>query len=138
MRGYYSRKLLVLLIVLFTVFSAECKKQPKCGCNGDVLRTLTLTPSTVIFNADGSTIYFSPTSDPLSTYYFCNPGQMFPKFTDYKSGDVLLISGKVFWDCNYLYQSSNYSYYNRYYVYQVQVSEVTTNLYGGQHEDGIK
>ena len=73
---------------------------------------------------------FTTPSSPYSTYNFCNPGEMFPKLADFKSGDMLLVSGHVFWDCNFLYQSSNYSYQSASKQYQVQVTDVTKNLYG--------
>lgn len=125
------RKILVLLIFLAPVASyTGCKKQDKCGCDGDVLFTLNKAQATVYYNESGTNITFNLTSNPYDTYNFCNPGEMFPKFTDYKSGDVLLVSGQVFWECNYLYQSSNYSYQTPYKVYMIQVSDVTVNLYG--------
>jgi hypothetical protein len=131
MRSYMIRKFLVAIIIIAPVFSySGCKKQAKCGCDGDTLFTLTNTQATVYYNATGTNITFTTTADPYSTYNFCNPGEMFPKFTDYKSGDVLLVSGRVYWECNYLYQSSNYSYQTYYKVYMIQVSDVTVNLYG--------
>ena len=131
MREHIIRKLLVILIIVTPVFSySGCKKQAKCGCNGDTLFTLTSSQATVYYNTTGTSITFTLASDPYATYNFCNPTQMFPKFTDYKSGDILLVTGRVFWDCNYLYQSSNSSYTSYYKVYQVQVSDVSVNLYG--------
>ncbi len=131
MRGQIIRKILVVLIIAAPVFSySGCKKQSKCGCDGDALFKLTNAQSTVYFNETGTTITFSTIDNPYSTYNFCNPGEMFPKFTDYKSGDVLLVSGQVFWECNYLYQSSNSSYSSYYKVYMIQVTDVTVDLYG--------
>ena len=131
MRGQIIRKILVVLIILAPVFSySGCKKQAKCGCGKDILFTLTNRQATVIYNETGTNIYFTPLDDPYSTYNFCNPGEMFPKFKDYKSGDVLLVSGHAYWECNYLYQSSNYSYGSPYKVYMIQVTDVTVDLYG--------
>ena len=119
------------MIILAPVFSySGCKKQAKCGCGKDILFTLTNRQATVIYNETGTNIYFTPLDDPYSTYNFCNPGEMFPKFKDYKSGDVLLVSGHAYWECNYLYQSSNYSYGSPYKVYMIQVTDVTVDLYG--------
>jgi len=130
MRGHIIRKLLVILIVIIPIFSsADCKKQAKCGCNGDVLFSLTQTSATLYWT-DGGSIYFYPLNDPYSQYNFCNPSEMFPKLADSKSGDILLVTGHVFWDCNYLYQSSNYSYQSYSKVYQIQVTDLSTNLYG--------
>jgi hypothetical protein len=55
---------------------------------------------------------------------------MFDKLKDNKSGDILQISGQVYWNCTYVYQSSNSSYQSLYRVYDVQVSDVFVNLYG--------
>lgn len=130
MRGHILRKILVVLIIIAPVFSNQgCKKQAKCGCGKDILFSLTNEPSTVIYNETGTSIFFSRVSNPYDRYNFCNPGEMFPKFKDYKSGDVLLVSGHAYWECNYLYQSSNYSY-NPYKVYMIQVTDVTVDLYG--------
>lgn len=125
------RKILVVLIIIAPVFSySGCKKQAKCGCDGDVLYSLTKTKATVFYNTAGTSIQFTTLDDPYSTYNFCNPGEMFPKFTEFKSGDVLEITGNVYWECNYLYQSSNYSYTSYYKVYMINVSDVTVDLYG--------
>lgn len=132
MRVKILRKILVLLVFILPVFaSTDCKKQAKCGCNGDVLFTLTKEQVKVIFNDTGTSIYCTPLSNPYSTYMFCNPGEMFPKLADVKSGDIMLITGDAYWECNFLYQSSNYSYYSSVYkVYQIQVQDVVTDLYG--------
>ena len=106
-----------------------CKKQAKCGCDGDVLFSLTKVQAYVYWTSAASITCVSM-SDPYSTYNFCNPGEMFPKLKDYKSGDLLLVSGQAFWECNYLYQSSNYSYGSYYKVYMIQVSDVSVDLYG--------
>jgi hypothetical protein len=131
MTGNIIRKILVALIIIVPVFSySGCKKQAKCGCDGDTLYTLTNAQAKVYYNETGTNITFTTLSDPYSTYNFCNPGEMFEKFKDYKSGDVLQVSGRVFWECNYLYQSSNYSYQTYYKVYMIQVTDVTVDLYG--------
>jgi len=131
MRVHILRKILVVFIFFAPVISySGCKKQAKCGCDGDVLFSLSARPSTVYFNEAGTNIQFIPLDEPYSTYYFCNPTEMFPKLTDYKSGDVLQVSGRVYWECNFLYQSSNSSYQTYQKVYQIQVTDVTVNLYG--------
>lgn len=132
MRVRLIRKLLVILIMIAPVFTiTDCRKQEKCGCNGDALFTLNREQANVYFNETGSNIYFTLVGNPYATYYFCNPGEMFPKLADAKSGDILLVSGQAFWECNFLYQSSNYSYYSSMYkVYQVQVTDVGSDLYG--------
>lgn len=130
MTGNILRKILVALMILTPVISyTGCKKQAKCGCGNDVINTLAGVSAYVIFNTDGTTIYFQTVGDSYSVYYFCNPSEMFPNLKDAKSGDILLISGKVYWDCNYVYQSSNSSYGSQ-PVYQVQVTSLSLDLYG--------
>jgi hypothetical protein len=126
-------KILVAAILIFTLFSyADCKKQDRCGCNGTVKQVLADDQAYVYFNSDGTNIQFTLLTDPYATYYFCNPQEMFPKFKNWKSGDVLLVSGNCFWDCTYMMNASNYSYsYTmNYRVYQVKVTDVRVNLFG--------
>ena len=132
MRVNIIRKILVLLIIVAPVLSySGCKKQAKCGCTGDVLFSLTGELATVYFNDTGATAQFSTLADPYSIYYFCNPTEMFPKLSKYKTGDILQVSGRAFWECNYLYQSSSSSYQTSMYkVYNIQVTDVTVDLFG--------
>ena len=123
------RRILVIVIVILPVFAdMGCRKQEKCGCDGDMLYELDREQAKVYFTESSAS--FSPASNPYYTYYFCNPGEMFPKLKEYASGDLLIVSGKVFWECNFIYQSSNYSYQTYYKVYMIQVSDVTIDLYG--------
>jgi hypothetical protein len=131
MIGHIIRKFLVVMIIVVPVFSySGCKKQAKCGCDGDALFTLDRTDAKVYYDESGTSITFQTTDDAYSTYNFCNPQEMFPKLTDYKSGDILQVSGNVYWDCSYLYQQSNSSYQEVYKVYAVKVTDVSVNLYG--------
>jgi hypothetical protein len=132
------RKVLVALIIIIPVFSYEgCKKQVKCGCGQDVLSTMT-NASAYIYWSTTANIYFQIVGDAYTTYYFCNPSEMAPNLVDAKSGDILLVSGKVYWDCNYVYQSSNSSYQSMYQVKQVQVTGLSLDLYGkGKPATGI-
>jgi hypothetical protein len=82
MKLYIFRKILVILIIILPVFSwSGCKKQVKCGCDGDVLRSLTdelMARSQIIYSSDGSSPYFTISNGYYyDTYYFCNPGEMF-------------------------------------------------------------
>jgi hypothetical protein len=131
MRGNTLRKILVALIIVAPIISySGCKKQAKCGCGKDVLFTLTNNSAYVYYNETGTNISFQILGDSYSTYYLCNPGEMFPKLADSKSGDILLVSGHTYWDCNYVSQSSNSSYRSYYKVYNVQVTDLTLDLYG--------
>ena len=133
MKGNIIRKILIVLIIIAPIFSySGCKKQPKCGCGKDILFTLTKEPATVYFKETGTYITFNTLVNPYDTYIFCNPGEMFPKFTDYISGQVLQVSGHAYWDCQFLSQSSNNSSSSQSYykIYQIQVTDVTDQLYG--------
>ena len=131
MKANLLRKILAILIIIAPVVSySGCKKQAKCGCGKDVLFTLTNARAHVFFNEKGTNIYFTNLSDPYSTYYFCNPSEMFPKMSDYNTGDELMVSGHAYWNCSYINQSSNSSYQSYYKVYQVQVTNVYMDLYG--------
>jgi hypothetical protein len=131
MKANILRKIFIVLIFIAPAVSySGCKKQAKCGCGKDVLFTLTNTRAHVYFNDTGTNIYFQLVADPYSTYYFCNPSEMFTKMSDFKSGDELLVSGHCYWECNYLYQSSNSSYGSYYKTYNCEVTNVYMDLFG--------
>ncbi len=125
------RKIIVIIIITIPAFTDPgCKKQAKCGCDGDILFELDREQVPIYY--DENSARFSPVNNPYATYYFCNPGEMYPKLKDYDQGDLVLISGYVYWNCNYLYSTSNYSYsYSYLYkAYDIQVTDITVNLYG--------
>jgi hypothetical protein len=125
-------KIIVIAIFIVPIFSySGCKKQEKCGCDGDQLFTLTGTFSTLSFNEDRSIVSFSAVSNPYSIYYFCNASEMANELKEFNSGDIAQISGSAYWDCNYVYQTSN-SYYQTSVtkIYVIKVTEVKNNLYG--------
>jgi len=126
------RKVIVVLIVVLPVVTdLGCKKQAKCGCDGDMLYEINREMVTIVQLTESSASC-TPVGNPYSTYSFCNPREMYPDLQDFKVGDKILISAKVFWNCNYLYSASSYgySYQYLYKYYDVMVSEVTTDLYG--------
>lgn len=126
------RRLVVLLIIILPVFaSTDCKKQPKCGCGKDVLYSFADRPCTVVFNETGTYMELQTAGDPYSRYTFCNPVEIFPKIQKYKSGIELVVSGHVYWDCSYIWQSSNQSYQTSLYkVYNIQITDIYLDLYG--------
>jgi hypothetical protein len=131
MRGKLIIKLFVVLILFAPIFSyIGCKKQAKCGCGKDVIRTLTSASANIYFTTEGASVFAMVVGDSYSYYYFCNPTEMFKNLKDAKSGDVLLLSGHAYWDCSYVYQSSNSPYQNYQQIYQIQVTELTQDLYG--------
>jgi hypothetical protein len=124
------RKIIILIIFITPAISyTGCKKQNKCGCGKDILFDLTLQPANVYWET-GSSISFRFSSEPYSTYNFCNPTEMFKTMTDYKSGDELLVSGHVYWNCSYINQSSNSSYQSYYKIYDVFVTDVHMDQFG--------
>ena len=137
MQLYIFRKILVVLIIILPVFSwSGCKKQVKCGCDGDILRSMDeelMDRSKIIYSADGSSAYFSVSNGYYSndTYYFCNPGEMYPKFKELEGEDQIILSGDLYWECTYMMNSSSSSYYSYYYkVYNINVTELKSYLYG--------
>jgi hypothetical protein len=131
MRGNLIRKLLVFMIILAPVVSyTGCKKQAKCGCGKDVLRTMTTARANVYWSDQSGSITFVLSGDPYSQYNFCNPTEMRPKLVDYKTGDELMVSGLVYWNCAYLNQAGNSQYQSLYKIYDVEVTDVYMDLYG--------
>jgi hypothetical protein len=131
MRGNIIRRILVALIIFAPAFSyTGCKKQAKCGCGKDALLTLTEASCIITWTADGATIQATVVGDAYSYYIFCNPTEMFPHLADAKQGDILQVSGSVYWDCTYVSQSSNSSYQSLTKTYDIQVTDLSINLYG--------
>jgi hypothetical protein len=131
MTGNILRKIFVALIILAPAISyTGCKKQAKCGCGQDVISTLPST-SAYIYWTDGESIRAYLVGDASGSYYnLCNPSEMYKNLVDAKSGDILLLSGKVYYDCNYVYQASNSSYYQGAVVYEIQATALYLDLYG--------
>jgi hypothetical protein len=140
--GKVFRKLSVtVLIVASVLISADCKKQVRCGCGEDVVRTLENSaggpvPVYIAFNADKSSIWCSLVGDATgSPYTFCNAAEMVSSLADAKYGDIMLVRGEAYWDCSYVYSASNSPYqYSYAQYYQLHVTELTLNLYGKKAE----
>ncbi len=136
MKLYIFRKIVVVMIIILPVFSwSGCKKQPKCGCDGDVIRTFRnelMDRSRIIYSQDGSSAYFTIANGYYyDTYHFCNPGEMFPAYKELAGEDQIILSGDLFWECTYMMNSGNQSYYSYYYkVYNINVTELKSYLYG--------
>jgi hypothetical protein len=131
MKGNILRKIIVVLIITAPLISyTGCRKQAKCGCGKDVLKTFTITSANIYFNSTYSLLYFNTLGDIYSQYNFCNPSEIIPKLADVKSGDILQVSGHVYWNCNYISQVSNSSYQSLYRIYDVQVTDISVDLYG--------
>lgn len=83
----------------------------------------------VSYSESSNTAVFYPIVNTGSTYYFCNPGKWIDTLKTMNTTQPLILSGKVYYECNYLYNSSNY-YYQIPPVYQVEVSLIVTDNYG--------
>jgi hypothetical protein len=137
--GHNIRKLFVVLIILLPVVSyTGCKKQSKCGCDGDVLFSVTkelFDHSSIVYSTNGATAYFLIyNSAYYDTYYFCNPSAMYSTYQSMGTKDQVELSGDVYWDCSYVSNasssSSSSSYYSYYKVYNINVTELASSLYG--------
>jgi hypothetical protein len=124
-------KSLYILLILTTVALVYygCKKQAKCGCGKDMIFELTDAQVLVQYNPASNTAVFYPSSSNGSTYYFCNPGAWVDSLKKLNTQDYLLLSGKCYYECNYLMNSSNY-YYQVPPVYQVEVTGLRQDNYG--------
>jgi hypothetical protein len=124
-----SRILFVIIILSPFIFQQSCKKQVKCGCGKDVIFTLEDAQVIVQYNEATNSALFYPVVSTGATYYFCNPGTWIDSLKNLNTQEYLLISGDVFYECNYLYQSSNYQYQIP-PVYQVEVTGIMEDNYG--------
>ncbi len=134
MRTNIPRNIIFVLIFVVSFFTdSGCKKQAKCGCDGDAIYSLDQQKVNISFNTETQTIYSFQTQDnPYESYNFCNPGEWYPKISQYTSGDEMVITGEIFWNCQYVINSSNYqSQYTMYYkVYDILVTSVEVIQYG--------
>jgi len=123
--------IIVLIMIAPVLFDQGCKKQPKCGCGKDMIFQLDSAEALVQFNESTKTALFYPTLGGSSgaTYYFCNPSRWIDTLKKMNTQEYLLVSGKAYYDCTYLYNSSNYSYQLP-PVYQVEVTSIVEDKYG--------
>jgi hypothetical protein len=133
---YLIHKILVAAIILIPLFSwSGCKKQARCGCGKDVVSSIDsmlIDHSKISFGPNGASAYFSLTNayGYYDTYYFCNPLDFYSKYTKMNTNDQMILSGKLFWECQFMMNSSN-SYYTQYYkVYNIEVTQMEAYLYG--------
>ena len=120
---------LVLAVAALVVMTSGCKKQLKCGCDGDAIDSLKLENVYITYDAVNKTAYFTRVWNPYGTYYFCNPSKWIDELTKYNNGEEILLSGEFFYDCSYVMYSSN-SYYNYPPMYQVMVTAVAPHEWG--------
>jgi hypothetical protein len=123
---------MAILLIAGVVSLAGCKKQPKCGCEGDALDTLKQAHVYISYNAETKSAQFVPLWSSYEIYYFCNPSEFMGELTQFKNGDEILVSGAYFYECNYLMNAGNGGsyYYNMYKIYQIVVTDVAAYDYG--------
>ena len=127
----YLYKAALITVILSTIFIGSCKKQAKCGCDGDELGEGFIgVPVYITYNEEDNWAEFSVEASMYSRYYFCNPTSMMPELTKYESGTRVLITCKLFWECNYMMQSSNSYYGSLYKAYMVEVEKIESAIYG--------
>lgn len=130
MKSKILQKITILSVILIIVLLYYgCKKQPKCGCGKDMIFELTDAQVLVQYIEASSTVVFYPSTGSGSTYYFCNPTEWIDSLKKLNIQEYLLLSGKVYYECNYLMSSGN-SYYQMPPVYQVEVSSIKEDNYG--------
>jgi hypothetical protein len=123
-------KTFIILIFLIPLFMDQgCKKQPKCGCGKDAIGTLTDHPVYVSYDTVAKSAVFYPVISSGGTYYFCNPGKWIDTLKTMDTKQSLLLSGKIYYECQYLMNSGNYGYYIP-PVYQVDVTSIKEDNYG--------
>jgi hypothetical protein len=129
MKSNIFRKILIVLIIIAPViFDIGCKKQKRCGCGKDVVMEITDGQVYVSYLESSKTIMFQSIVSSGSTYYICNPGDWIDFVKKFPQGQLLLVSGKAYYDCQYMMNSSNYGYYIP-PTYQVQVSNLREDKY---------
>jgi hypothetical protein len=131
MKGYIIGKILVAIIILTPVFFLDsCDKQEKCGCDGDILFSITnqlFDYSEIYVSANGGTMQFTEGYD---TYSFCNPTSMYTIYQGLDADEQILLSGDVYWDCSYVSSAGQSSYYYYYKYYNINVTQFKSYLYG--------
>lgn len=121
---------IAVIVIAGVVVTGGCKKQPKCGCDGDALDTLNMMHVYITYDASSKSARFSPIYDAYSIYYFCNPSEWMSELTKFNQNEEILISGPYFYECNYLMNAGN-SYQTSYMkIYQIDVNYVGAYEYG--------
>lgn len=127
----YLKRIAIITLILSTVFIGSCKKQAKCGCDGDALGTgFESVPVYITYSEEDNWAEFSVEGSLYSRYYFCNPTSMMSELTKYDNGERVLMTCQLFWECNYMMQSSNSYYGSIYKAYMCEVVKIESAIYG--------
>ena len=118
-----------VLIVLTSALVGSCKKQIKCGCDGDMINSWVEYPVYITYDAEANSARFTFEGNPMATYHFCNPTEMMPELIKFENNEKVLVDCKIYYECNYMMQASN-SYMSYYQTYMVVVEKIQSSLYG--------
>jgi len=131
-RRILANSALALLLIGGVISLAGCKKQPKCGCEGDALDSLAQDHVNISYDAETKSAQFTLLGNPYSIFYFCNPSEFMDEMKTFEQGAEILVSGQYFYECNYLMNAGNSggSYYSMYRIYQIRVTDVAPYDYG--------
>jgi hypothetical protein len=134
------RKVLVVVFLFTPMFvNTDCTKQKRCGCppKGDILYEYGR--ENVVFFDDESTIilmYEANSYGYYDTYTFCNPDEWRSEVEKFKSGvDELVVRGSVYWDCQYVINSSSSSSGSYSAAYNIYVTDIYMDMYGKDKTD---
>ncbi len=122
-------KSIFILFILASTLLGSCKKQIRCGCDGDMINSFVEMPVYIQYSAENNSAEFTFDGNPTARYYFCNPTEMMSELTKYESGTKVLVDCEIYYECNYMMQASN-SYYSYYQAYMVKVDKIQSSLYG--------
>jgi len=137
MRRLLRKTLLIIALFAPLFVSTDCKKQKKCGCNGDILFEYGR-ESHVYFEEGNSFITMQAVGNVgyrYARYTFCNPDDVMQELAKHKWGDVLMVVGNVYWDCNHVMQESNNPFSTYANAYEIYVTEIRVNMYGEDDSD---
>ena len=130
MKRILANGAMALLLIAGVISSAGCKKQPKCGCDGDALDTLQQAHVYISYNAETKSAQFRPLWSSYDVYYFCNPSEFMDELVTFEQNSEILVTGEYYYECNYLMIAGNGGSYSMYRVYQIQVTDVAPYDYG--------
>jgi len=120
MRKFY--KFIFIFVVLVFSLQPGCKKQPKCGCDGDVRFTLSEERGTLTYDEESGYAVF------MAIYYhfeICYAEKVMDLLTPFEQGETVLVSGDAYDDC---YKMVNpYAAYGK---YMLRLTEIKKDEFG--------
>ena len=92
----------------------------------------------VIWEEGGTSLSMVPIFNLSNDFFtFCNSDRWMPEVLEkYRPGDVLVVKGDVFWDCNFVMQSSQSGgMFMGYRAFQIYVRDLYMDMYGKDNTD---